>query len=385
VRLDLTKHNRNNSFRKKKAELYKPRTLGLAEAKFKWVNRYLRALKHLRDCKLGQCLYTVRKNHHIDWVWRGFELLPENIRELDELDEKTPNYYDWQIEECDQHIAKVIGILNSCKHIYDTELKAAREAQQELIQKHIKSHCPNSRRKRMHNMPHKYMSQPLPGVMKRNDGKPGMVTGNELNESWGDQLDINSAFKMLSEPTEIAPPWLQPELWADTCAKMDVHQPKLMNPISMSELDIFLKEAGTTAPGIDRIQYDVIRIMLYNERMVKFKLAYLLLDFLNEIINNKAFPSSIKLALLTFIPKSGDPLLHTNYRGIVLLSCVYKIVTGILNHRLSSMLAEHGGMESNQGGNTKGLNSAHKAAVLMNIIADARAQDKGLHIIYTDI
>jgi hypothetical protein len=66
------------------------------------------------------------------------------------------------------------------------------------------------------------------------------------------------------------------------------------------------------------------------------------------------------------------------------MSCVYKIVTGILNHRLSSMLAEHGGMESNQGGNTEGLNSAHKAAVLMNVIADARAQNKGLHIIYTD-
>jgi hypothetical protein len=55
--------------------------------------------------------------------------------------------------------------------------------------------------------------------------------------------------------------------------------------------------------------------MLYNERLVKFKLAYLLLDFLNEIINNKAFPSSIKLALLTFIPNTGDPLLRTNYRG----------------------------------------------------------------------
>jgi hypothetical protein len=166
---------------------------------------------------------------------------------------------------------------------------------------------------------------------------------------------------------------------------MDVHQPKLMNPIGMSELDIFLKEAGTTAPGLDRIQYDVIRIMLYNERMVKFKLADFLLDFLNEIINNKAFPSSIKLALLTFIPKNGDSLLHINYRGIALLSCVYKIVTGISNHRLSSMLLEQGGMESNQGGNTKGLNSAHKAAVLMNIIADARARNKGLHIVYTDI
>jgi hypothetical protein len=68
----------------------------------------------LRDCKLGQCLYTVRKNHHIEQIWRDFQLLPEKIRELDELYEKIPNYNVWQIEDCDQHIAKVIGILNSC-------------------------------------------------------------------------------------------------------------------------------------------------------------------------------------------------------------------------------------------------------------------------------
>jgi hypothetical protein len=172
-------------------------------------------------------------------------------------------------------------------------------------------------------MPHKYMSQTLRGVMKKNDGKPGVVTGMELNESWGDQLDINSAFKMPDEPTKIAPPWLQPKVWADTRAKMDVHQPKLMNSISMSELDIFLKEAGTTALGIDQIQYDVIRIMLYNERMVKFKLADCLLGFLNEIVNNRAFPSSIKVLLLTFIPKNGDPLLHTNLqRNSLIVMCV---------------------------------------------------------------
>jgi hypothetical protein len=100
---------------------------------------------------------------------------------------------------------------------------------------------------------------------------------------------------------------------------MDVHQPQLMNPIQMSELDMFLKEAGTS---IDHIQYEVIRIMLYNKRMVKFKLANFLLDFLNEIINSKAFPSSVKLALLTFIPKSGDRLLHTNYRNSLIVMCV---------------------------------------------------------------
>jgi hypothetical protein len=94
--------------------------LGVAEAKFKWINTYLRALKHLRDRKLGQCLYTVRKNYHIERVWYDFKVLPEKVCELYELYDKAPNYNDWQIEDCDQHIAKVIGILNSCKLTYDT-------------------------------------------------------------------------------------------------------------------------------------------------------------------------------------------------------------------------------------------------------------------------
>jgi hypothetical protein len=42
-------------------------------------------------------------------------------------------------------------------------------------------------------------------------------------------------------------------------------------------------------------------------------------------------------------------------------------------------------MEINQGGNKKGVNAAHKAAVLINVITNAQMQRKPLHIIYTDI
>jgi hypothetical protein len=92
----------------------------------------------------------------------------------------------------------------------------------------------------------------------------------------------------------------------------------------------------------------------------------------------------MKEALLTSIPKDGDPLLHTNYRGIALLSSLYKVVTAVLTFRLTQLLRDHGGMEINQGGNKKGVNAAHKADVLINVITDARMQRKPLHIIYTD-
>jgi hypothetical protein len=95
--------------------------------------------------------------------------------------------------------------------------------------------------------------------------------------------------------------------------------------------------------------------------------------------------SSIKTALLTFIHKSGDPLEYAHYRGINLLRCLFKIITGTLNGRLQNMLHKHTGINTNQGANQKGVHAAHKAAVLMNVIADARTNKKPLHIIYTDI
>jgi hypothetical protein len=125
--------------------------------------------------------------------------------------------------------------------------------------------------------------------------------------------------------------------------------------------------------------------MLYHPDFEGLCLENLVLSLANTIISNKIFPGSMKEALFTFIPKSGDPLLHTNYRGIALLSSLYKVVTGVLNYRLAQLLRDHGGMEINQGGNKKGVNAAHKAAILINVITDAHMQRKPPHIIYTDI
>jgi hypothetical protein len=158
-----------------------------------------------------------------------------------------------------------------------------------------------------------------------------------------------------------------------------------MQNISSIELSNYVQNVGTPAPGIDRIQFEVLRVMLYHPDFEGFCLENLVLSLANKIISSKRFPGSMKEALLTFIPKDGDPLLHTNYRGIALLSSLYKVVIGVLNYRLTQLLRDHGGMEINQGGNKKGVNAAHKAAVLINVITDARMQKKPLHIIYTDL
>jgi hypothetical protein len=111
----------------------------------------------------------------------------------------------------------------------------------------------------------------------------------------------------------------------------------------------------------------------------------ILLRFLNIIIKQRKMPASMKQATLTFIYKSGGPLQYKNYRGISLLSCLFKVVTGTLNARLQNILRDKAGLDPNQGANRKGIHSAHKAAVVFNIIADAANNKKPLHLVHTDI
>jgi hypothetical protein len=114
----------------------------------------------------------------------------------------------WDFDTFDSKIMEAIQILDKCKSKYDIEVMADRKRQKKFYDKQNRAHHANSNKKRMYNLPHKYAMPPLPGVMKRNDGKEGMVTGQDLNESWGHQLDLNSSFKMPTISTEMAPPWL---------------------------------------------------------------------------------------------------------------------------------------------------------------------------------
>jgi hypothetical protein len=127
---------------------------------------------------------------------------------------------------------EAIQILDKCKFKYDIEVMADRKRQKEFYDKQNQAHHANSKKKQMYNLPHKYAMPPFLGVMKRNDGKEGMVTEHDLNESWGHQLNLNSCFEMPTFPTETAPPWLDPLLWPDTRERMAPFQKNLMQDIT---------------------------------------------------------------------------------------------------------------------------------------------------------
>jgi hypothetical protein len=129
-----------------------------------------------------------------------------------------------------------------------------------------------------------------------------------------------------TEPTQV-PPWLNPELWSDLKSKISPLQNDIMAPLTHEDLRNFLKSTGRSAPGSDNVQYDVLRFICLNKNLAELDIAGVLLRFLNIVIRQREMPASMKQATLTFIHKSGDPLGYKNYRGISLLSCLFKSVT----------------------------------------------------------
>ena len=78
--------------------------------------------------------------------------------------------------------------------------------------------------------------------------------------------------------------------------------------------------------------------MIPNEVLKHLGLRKLMLDFLNFCFLNNVIPSVWRKAIIAPIPKSAakDPCVPLNYRGISLLSCIYKMYSSILNLRLTT-------------------------------------------------
>jgi hypothetical protein len=172
----------------------------------------------------------------------------------------------------------------------------------------------NSKARRNYHLSHKYAQQPLPAVMRSPRDPSQLLTGQAVNETWGTSATATRPNTMPTVSTEPGtPPWLQPNLWTTVKDKLEPLQHNLMAPITESELRNFSAHTGSSSPGNDMIQYNVLRFLLFNPDLEVLHLSAMLIRFLNLILKIQHMPSSMKTALLTFIHKSGDPLEYAHY------------------------------------------------------------------------
>ena len=105
--------------------------------------------------------------------------------------------------------------------------------------------------------------------------------------------------------------------------------------ISLEELkDVEGVLKNGKASGIDLISYEMLKcIIAYNPNI--------LLKVFNSVLQHNLSISDWFVSIITPIHKKGPKMDPDNYRGISLISCLYKLLTAILNKRLEKYCKEN--------------------------------------------
>ena len=105
-------------------------------------------------------------------------------------------------------------------------------------------------------------------------------------------------------------------------------------PFTMCELEVALCSRKQSAPGPDRVHYEMLKHLSHES------LSHLL-SFFNFLWEAAAFPHSWRSAHVIPLLKPGkDPSLATSYRPIALTSCLGKTYERLINRRLMFLLEE---------------------------------------------
>lgn len=169
----------------------------------------------------------------------------------------------------------------------------------------------------------------------------------------------------------------------------------ITKPISKDELQAYVKSRSNTAPSRkDKTTNQLLKLILsekentgltLNGQVLLTSLETLLLGLLNSILETGVVPEALLEGEIVPLHKSGDIRNLSNYRGITLLSCIYKMLTGILTTRISSLCESKGAFTAMQGGFRRGQSCLTKIATVQNIVTHAHRHKQPLYIFSSDI
>ena len=104
---------------------------------------------------------------------------------------------------------------------------------------------------------------------------------------------------------------------------------------------------------------------------------------INICFKYSLMPTVWTRSIIKPIPKSStrDPHVPLNYRGISLLSCISKILSGILNNRLCEYYNTHNIIVDEQNGFRKGRSCEEHVFTLTNIIKNRLSNGRSTFIV----
>jgi len=122
--------------------------------------------------------------------------------------------------------------------------------------------------------------------------------------------------------------------WIQGRKLSEVEKNSMEIPITMEELTESLEKSNLkSTSGWDGISYRVIS---------KYwpLIGKLTMQMANEIFERGELPATYKLGLVKLIPKKGDAEKVSDWRPITLLSCGYKLISGVLASRIEKWLGK---------------------------------------------
>ena len=153
---------------------------------------------------------------------------------------------------------------------------------------------------------------------------------------------------------------------------------ELNKNITADEVNFVIdKLKNNKSPGIDKIPNEVLKSIPVKSCLLKLYQYY---------FDTGIFPSCWNQAIIKPIPKSKskDPRVPLNYRGINLLSNIYKAYSSIINKRLTSYLESNDLLEDVQNGFRKDRNCLDHIYVLYSIIKNRKNRSLDTFVSYID-
>lgn len=159
----------------------------------------------------------------------------------------------------------------------------------------------------------------------------------------------------------------------------DNNKKSINKPFTKEELLKVLKTKKTTAPGDDRISYEMFKHMPDN-------MINIVLDLINQVWDSGQLPSSWKNANVIPILKpnknKSDP---KSYRPISLTSNFCKLMESMVNERLKYIIEKNNIIKDNQSGFRKGRSTIDHLIRLETEIQKAKARNQYLLAVFLDI
>ena len=164
---------------------------------------------------------------------------------------------------------------------------------------------------------------------------------------------------------------------ADSILNLDTSE--LNQPFSDIEVRMFVKNLkNNKASGIDGILNEFIKHSL--DLMLP-----LYLKLFNKILDTGEMPEDwVKGLIIPVYKNKGSKSNADNYRGITLLSCLGKLFTSILNHRLTEFCEKNQILNETQTGFRKGYSTLDHIFVMKNLVDMFKLKKKKLFCCFVD-